>query len=153
MRYASVYKTNKVLIFCSNAQTTEGVNLSIPPYIHLEKDANAVDVTNAINKVIEGNQFNVPHPKHNEWEEISQKHLAGLGIKSLSMLHKKAIYCSIYEDSETLIFYPARNAGQTRGYEFISDMHIKVPMNASADRIFAALQETLLISENAGLSM
>jgi len=146
MRYAGVYETKNELIFCSNAQTTEGLNLSTHPYIHLKKESNTTDVVSAIQKVIASNQFGVPHPKQNEWGKFSKSHLDGLGMKSLAVLHKKASYCSINEDGESFIFCPTRNGGQAGGYEFLPDMNKSVPKSASPEQIVTALKDALRIS-------
>ena len=147
MKYAAVYKIKSKLIFCSDAETTDGVSLSIPPYIQVESDAPSEDIVAAIREVLESSQRGVPHPKQNEWGEISKKHLEGLGIKSLSALHKKASNCSIKKDGNVLTFCPTINAGPTEGYKFIPEMNKSIAADAPPEQIVMALKEALLISE------
>lgn len=147
MKYAAVYKIKNKLIFCSNAETTDGVGLSIPPYIEVESEAPSEDIAAAIREVLESSQRGVPHPKTNEWGGISKKHLQGLGVKFLSVLHKKASYCSIKKDGNELTFYPTLNAGPIEGYKFLPEMNKSIIADAPPEQVATALKEALLISE------
>jgi hypothetical protein len=147
MRYAAIYKMKNNLVLCSNAQTTDGVSISTEPYVHLGKEVTALEIKEAIDKVITSNQYGIPHPKQNEWNTISKKHLEGLGVKSISELHKKANYCSIIEDDKVLTFCPTINAGNIGGYTFVFEKKISVSYDASPVEIFTALEKALRISE------
>lgn len=134
MKYAAVYKIKNKLIFCSDAETTDGVSISIPPYIEVESDAPSEDIAAAIRTVLESSQRGVPHPKQNEWGKISKKHL-------------KSLNCSIQKDGNVLTFCPTINAGPTEGYKFIPEMNKSVAANAPPEKVVTALKEALLISE------
>lgn len=146
MRSATVYQIKDTVILCSNAYTVAGVGLSIPPYIHLSKNASDEKIVSAINDVIDANQFGVPHPKQHEWGIISKKHLEGLGIKSMSAIYNKAVYCLIEENGNNLIFTPSKKEGTKGGFLHVPEMAVIVSMTSPPKQIADGLRKVLQIS-------
>ena len=146
MRSAAVYQIKNKIIFCSSARTSETVGISIPPYIHLLKDASDEHIASAIGEIIQANQFDIPHPKQNEWAAIGKMHLEGLGVKSMSEIHKKAIYCLIEENHHNLIFTPSEKEGNNGGFLHVTKTAITVSITSQPKQIAEALRQALQIS-------
>lgn len=146
MRHASAFLTRDKLIFCSSAKTIDGVYISTPPYVHMQRTAHASEIAKAIHQVLESSKDNVPHPNQKEWGEVARKHLDGLGMKSMSVLHAKANYCSMEELDGQLKFSPTKNLGTRGGYQFLADTYLTVSIEAPPEEITETLMEALEVS-------
>ena len=142
MRYAGIYLIKNKLVLCSSASSAVGGHLSVAPYIHLPEDANDDEIVSAINKVMDANQYKVPHPKQDEWSSRGKNHLKGLGLKTYKE-QKEALHCSLADNGESFIFSPSKKEKVGLGSTFVEDALIEISKEESNEKIAAALRAAL----------
>ena len=142
MRSAGIYLIKNELVLCSSATTTVGLHCLIAPYVHLPEDANDAEIVAAINKVMDANQYKIPHPKQDEWSSLSKDHLKGLGLKTFKE-EKKTPFCSLDDNRKSFIFSSKKKEKVGSGSMYIEDAITEISKEESNEKIAAALRAAL----------
>lgn len=146
MNYASVYRINSELVFCSNAQTIDQLSLAAPPYLYLSIDSDAVEIFAALKLVLDANKNGVPHPKQSDWPLLSKKHLQGLKLSSMSSMYRKATLCSIAKSATELIFTPTYKEGNKGGFLHCVERNIIISADSPAGIVAQSINDALILS-------
>lgn len=139
MTGAVAYKRHDDLFLHSSSRTTAGVWIASSPFIKVESDSTLFSKGEALIKILNASQENVPHPTN--WSGLIGPLLELAGVKTWSTFMKKARCLNLEADSGQLKIIPNRNLGPKSGFEPNQANSIELPFSSSTDQIGAALEE------------
>lgn len=141
MKTASIYFSKKEIFLHAKFKAKAGYWIASEPFIRLNDDANRQQLVQAIRDVLEHSRTGVPNP---DFEELSQKVAAGLGLKSSRVLDKAPVKsCHIQLKENIISFVPTVHEPRRNGHSHKPDEAVKVSVQSDDKEINEALQLAL----------
>jgi len=125
---ASIYKREKRVIVCANAQVTDGYIIDHEPFVMMEEPVPAVDLGRAISEAL--NQFRTDVPAPKSTDEFLSYFAALAGVDSYQTFMHGAVHLTIEREADMLSFMPMENDGKS--FDSIEDETETAVLSATA---------------------
>lgn len=108
---ASVYKRDKRVIVCANAEVTDGYIIDHEPFVMMEEPVPAADLGRAIVEAL--NQFRTDVPPPKSTDEFLSYFAALAGVSSYQAFMQGATHLTVERAADMLSFMPMENDGES----------------------------------------